>query len=368
MSLTRAPDNIYVVATAERAEHMEEKPLLIIENLTQWLDEQGIGTGNLQWQRLGKNRTHGTYEIQRDDVRFVLRRETTEPREPGTHDLKTEVELLALLTKHHMRVPQVTRVVDDPEIIGAPFVMMDFVDGAKLVDSIPPNLDSFEERHGMCRRAVDDLARIHVELDVKEFRKFDLKNADFQKELLIIRRLGRKSLRNIPGFEIIYDYLSEKVPKPADFTVVHGDYSLRNLVYSHNAPAHVNTIFGWDHLSLGDPMMDLAKFTAFYADYLPETPLETAPITREDAFLSRRELANVYQLETRWDTSLINWYETFYIWKRASELEQLWTLFQEGERPKDTKFTLSLRAGIPQMLANAATISRIKGVDANAGA
>jgi hypothetical protein len=46
----------------------------------------------------------------------------------------------------------------------------------------------------------------------------------------------------------------------------------------------------------------------------------------------------------------------------------LWTQFQEGERPKDTKFTLSLRAGIPQMLANAATISRIKGVDANAGA
>ena len=336
MSLTRAPDNVYVVATAERAEHMEEKPLLIIENLTQWLDEQGIGTGNLQWQRLGKNRTHGTYEIQRDDVRFVLRRETTEPLEPGTHSLATEVELLALLAKHEVRVPQVTRVVEDPEIIGAPFVMMDFIDGAKLVDSIPPNLDSFDERHG--------------------------------KELLKIRRLGRKSKRNVPGFEILYDYLSENVPKPADFTVVHGDYSLRNLIYAHKAPAHVQTILGWDRLSLGDPMMDLAKFTAFYADYLPETPLETAPITREDAFLSRRELANVYQLETRWDTSAINWYESFYIWRRASELEQLWTLFQEGERPKDTKFTLSLRAGIPQMLANAATISRIKGVDANAGA
>ena len=51
--LTRAPNNVDVVATAERAELMEEKPLLIVDTLTQWLDDQEIGTGNLQWQRLG---------------------------------------------------------------------------------------------------------------------------------------------------------------------------------------------------------------------------------------------------------------------------------------------------------------------------
>lgn len=366
--LTRAPDNIFVAGTAERAEQMEEKPLLIIDTLTQWLDDQEIGTGNLQWMRLGKGMTHGTYEIHRDDVKFILRRETNDPPEPGTHSLAEEVEILALLDKHHVRVPKVTRVVDDPSIIGAPFVLMDIVEGEQLIDSIPANLDAFEERHGMCRRAVDDLARIHVELDVKEFKKFDLKDADFSNELLKVRRLYRKSLREIPGFQLIFEYLQDRIPKSADYTVVHGEYALRNLIYNSKAPAHVECIMGWDKLSLGDPMMDLAKFTSFYADYLPETPLETAPITREDAFLSRRELANVYQLETRWDTSNINWYETFYIWKRAAELEQLWTSFQEGERPKNTKFTLSLRAGVPQMIANAATISRIKGVDANAGA
>jgi len=366
--LTRAPNNVDVVATAERAEMMEEKPLLIVDSLTQWLDDQEMGTGPLQWQRLGKGHTHGTYEVHRDDIKFILRRETNKPKDPMTHDLKTEVEILALLASHGVRVPKVSRVVDDSSIIGAPFVLMDIIEGVRLIDSIPDALESYDERHGMCRRAVDDLARIHVELNPKDFKKFDLKDADFSKELLKVRRLYRKSLRNIPGFELIFEHLNENIPKSADYTVVHGNYELRNLIYNPKAPAHIECILGWDHLSLGDPMMDLAKFTSFYADYLPETPLETAPITREDAFLSRRELANVYQLETRWDTSRINWYETFYIWSKAAELEQLWTAFQEGERPENTKFTLSLRAGIPQMVANAATISRIKGVDANAGA
>src|SRR3954469_25340030 len=67
-----APDDI--VATRADAEGNARAPLVVTEPLKAFLDEHGLGSGELEIEPVGEGHSNVTYAIRRGDTRLVPRR------------------------------------------------------------------------------------------------------------------------------------------------------------------------------------------------------------------------------------------------------------------------------------------------------
>src|SRR3954452_17937628 len=121
-----APDDI--VATFADAGDNERVPLVVTEPLKAFLDEHGIGAGELEIEPVGEGHSNVTYAITRGDARFVLRRPPPPPLPPSAHDVLREACVLRA-TAGQARVPEVLATCDDESVIGKPFYLMELVDG-----------------------------------------------------------------------------------------------------------------------------------------------------------------------------------------------------------------------------------------------
>ena len=265
MTLSRVPDGVTVVASVEKAERLAERkkapPLLILESLQAYLDEMGFGTGELLWGRLGMQRSSGSFHLARDeDVQFVLKRRLDGPQPSDVMSLEDEISLLRILRENNLHSPEILHVCKDTSIIGAPFYLSAFLPGARVVNSIPDALNNVEDKVGMSRRAIDDLARIQVEISPKQVEGLDHGGSDLRKLVLESKRLARKlKMRRLPGFEILGDYLLENCPESRPAVLSHGRYGMQNLLFMTQPPPAISGVFGWERATAGDPLMDRCK-------------------------------------------------------------------------------------------------------------
>ena len=105
------------------------QPLLDPESLAPFLDEQGLGEGELEAERIGEGHSNITFLVKRGDERFVLRRPPRPPLPPSAHDVLREARLLRALEGTAVRVPKVLATCDDESVLGVPFYVMEEVEG-----------------------------------------------------------------------------------------------------------------------------------------------------------------------------------------------------------------------------------------------
>ena len=72
MGVPIAPDDI--VRTPEQGQANSRPPLLILDPLGGFLDENGLGTGEITANPIGDGHSNVTYLIERGDREVVLRR------------------------------------------------------------------------------------------------------------------------------------------------------------------------------------------------------------------------------------------------------------------------------------------------------
>ncbi|MGN6188632.1 MAG: phosphotransferase, partial [Conexibacter sp.] len=146
-----------IVDTHAEAAELELAPLLIREPLAAFLDAHGLcGAGSdapLEAEPVGEGHSNVTYLIRRGDAEVVLRRPPRPPLPPSAHDVLREARLLRAVESQPVRTPRVLATCEDPEVIGAPFYVMEKVDGDVITTQVPPALDA-PEQHG---RIADEL-------------------------------------------------------------------------------------------------------------------------------------------------------------------------------------------------------------------
>src|SRR5580658_2083241 len=160
MSAPIAPDDI--VETAADAEGNSRPPLLVLAPLRGFLDEYGIGRGEIRASPIGEGHSNVTYLIRRGEAEVVLRRPPRPPLPPSAHDVLREARLLRALRDTPARVPEVLAVCSDETTIGAPFYVMEYVVGEVIVASVPAALDTPAERAGIADELIDSLVEIHA--------------------------------------------------------------------------------------------------------------------------------------------------------------------------------------------------------------
>ena len=160
MSMTIAPDDI-VRRHADAAVNARP-PLLVLEPLSGFLDEHGLGQGEIEVSPIGEGHSNVTYLIERARPQIVLRRPPRPPLPPSAHDVLREARLLRALEPTPARVPRVLAVCEDEHLIGCPFYVMERVPGEVIVSETPTALDTPEQRRRIGEELIDALVEIHA--------------------------------------------------------------------------------------------------------------------------------------------------------------------------------------------------------------
>lgn len=356
------PDGVEVVATLDEAGALERPPFLVLETVTAFFDQHGLGSGPLTWERIGAGQSNITYRVRRGQDTFVLRRGPRPPLPRSTHDMVREARIQQLLRAEGIPVPEIMAVCEDDSLLGVPFYVMSYLKGVVITDLVPAALGSLEQRDATSRAVVDALIQLH-RVDVTQGELASLGHAEGYLKRQVQRFSGlwdTNTTRHLPQIEQLKDWLERNCPRTQSVTVVHGDYRMGNLMFADHGAASVVGILDWEMATLGDPLADLGYLTATYADpNSTPTIMELTTVTGQPGYWTRQQIVARYAQQSGLDLSALPWYQALALWKSAIFCEAIYTRWLKGERPGDGVFGPSLESGVPLLLQQAAMRTRL---------
>lgn len=313
-----------IVASRDDAAGNEREPLVIVEPLVAFLDEHGIGSGEPTFDPIGEGHSNVTFLVTRGDAEFVLRRPPRGPLPPSAHDVTREARVLQAIGGH-ARVPKVLAACNDDSVIGAPFFLMEKVEGHVVTSEVPPVLDTLEDRRRMGEELVDALVEIHaVDWQAVGLEGYGKPTGYTERQVRRFTGLWEHNrTRDIPQVEKVGHWLSANLPDSPPATIVHGDFRLGNVMMASEAPARLNAIFDWEMSTIGDPLADLGYLCTLWVSR--EDPslgmFELSGVTRQDGFPLREELIARYEERSGRSLTDIRWYQALALWKSIVFME-----------------------------------------------
>ena len=307
-----------IVRTRAEAAAGAREPLLVLEPLLGFLDAHGLGDGEPEIEPIGDGHSNVTYALRRGDAELVVRRPPRGPLPPSAHDVLREARVLRAL-EGRAPVPRVLATCDDASLIGAPFYVMERLEGDVVSSAVPGPLDGERERRRMGEELVDALVTLHG-VDWREAGLEGFGKPDGYLERQLKRFAGlweRNRTRDVPAVDRVGRWLGENLPESPPATIVHGDFRLGNVMYGPDPPARVIAIFDWEMSTIGDPLADLGYLCTFWIsrDDPPAGVFEQHAVTHAAGFPSRAELIARYEERSGRSMSDIRWYEAMALWK-----------------------------------------------------
>jgi aminoglycoside phosphotransferase (APT) family kinase protein len=311
-----APDDI--VRAPSAVPDGAREPLLVLEPLIGFLDAHGLGEGEPRIEPLGEGHSNVTYALRRGGADLVIRRPPRGPLPPSAHDVLREARVLRGL-EGRAPVPRVLAVCDDPSVIGAPFYVMERVDGEVVSETVPPVLDTEACRRRMGEELVDALVALHAaDWRAAGLPGFGRPDGYLERQLKRFTGLWeRNRTRDLPAVERVGRWLEANVPSSPPATIVHGDFRLGNVMYAPSVPVRLVAIFDWEMSTIGDPLADLGYLCTFWVDRddPPAGIFERQALTRAPGWPTRAELVERYEERSGRSMGHLRWYEALALWK-----------------------------------------------------
>lgn len=275
-----------------------------------------------------------TYLLTYEDKEFVLRRPPQGAIKRG-HDMGREYKVLSKLPEVFKKAPKALVFTNNKEIIGAPFYLMEKVEGIILnvqeakKRKIKPDefriianswLETFIELHQVDYQSIglDDLGRPagYVERQITNWGKQYLK----------------ASTQEVPEAFKIMDWMQNKQPLQYSHCLIHNDYKYDNIVFKDDSWLNVCAVLDWEMCTLGDPLMDLGTSLAYWT-MSSDGQLVTAGIpspTVLEGNPSRTEIVQQYALKS--DTQIDNlvFYYVYGLFKIAVIAQQIYYRYHQG--------------------------------------
>jgi aminoglycoside phosphotransferase (APT) family kinase protein len=345
-----------VVDTPAEAEELELAPLIVREPLEAFFDDQGLGSGEIEVERIGEGHSNITYLVHRDGERFVLRRPPRPPLPPSAHDVLREARVLSAVADTPVRAPTVLAACDDESTLGVPFYVMEYVEGTVITSEIPPALDTPEERRRIGDELIDALAEVHdVDWQACGLEGYGKPTGYLERQLRRFNGLWEHNkTRELPRVQEVADWLATNLPESPEATIVHGDYRLGNTMVANDPPGRVVAIFDWELSTIGDPLADLGYMTVTWAQH--DDPEETtfsslSAATRREGFPTREELISRYEERSGRSMDALNWYQALALWKAAVFMEGNYKRFLSGST--DDAYLGLFDEGVPALAEKA---------------
>jgi aminoglycoside phosphotransferase (APT) family kinase protein len=294
-------------------------------------------SGPFELTRLGDGQSCLTFLVRGNGWEVVLRRPPRGDLPPTAFDVAREYRVMRALghADAGVPVPRLLGLCEDRDVIGAPFFLMDRVDGVVVRGALPAALSSVEDRRAMADRLLETLVSLRrVDPIAAGLEGFGRPDGYLERQLWRMRGLWDLArFRDIPAIDEVGAWLAEHLPRQRPPAIVHGDYKLDNVIFAPAPPPAIRAVVDWEMSTLGDPLADLGWLLFFWRD--PGDPafgLRVATVTDEDGFPVRRELRERYAASV--DPGLTSddarWYVALAGWKIAIIMEGSYRRFLGG--------------------------------------
>ena len=309
----------------------------------------------LEFDRISGGRSNMTFGVSDSkNGRWALRRPPLGKRLGSAHDMGREHTVIAALQDTPVPVPPVAGLCEDESVNGAPFYVMDFVEGPILRTQEEAEPFSEDQRRVIGENVVDTLVEIHkIDPDSVGLGELGRKEAYVERQLKRWHGQWEKSkTRELPVVDDVHARLSARIPEQGPATIVHGDYRLDNMILSPDA-AKVSAVVDWELCTLGDPLADLGLLLVYWSEAGDDFMPLFAPATIAPGFISREQVKERYASASGRDLGEIDFFVALGYWKLAIILEGVFARYAEGQYGK-TDEGFQEFAKIVERLADAA--------------
>lgn len=265
--------------------------------------------------------------------RFVLRRPPLNGVLATAHDMGREWRAVHALQDTPVPVPPALAFCPDPDITGAPFYVMGFVDGV-VQHGIEQTLTlTVEQRRTSGESLFDVLADLHaIDIDAVGLSGHGPHEGYLERTIRRWYKQYRASVsREVPDVDASYERLLERLPADSALTIAHGDYRLGNCITSHDGP--IVAVLDWEISTLGDPLADLAYLVNSWVrpgtDAASRIDASQSP-TMADGFGSADEMLQRYARRSGRDVSHIDYYVAFNQFKSACIVQGVLSRYLSG--------------------------------------
>ena len=306
------------------------------EPVTAWFREHTAARPPLDFELIAGGRSNLTFRVtDAAGGAWVLRRPPMGHVLATAHDMGRESRIMSALADTDVPVPPVVGLCTDEAVNGAPFYVMDFVDGIVVRDAWVAETLSVDQRAAIGRSVAATLAKIHaIDPDAVGLGELGRKEGYLARQLK--RWNGQFELaaqREVPEVTTAYERLLTAIPEQGAAAIVHGDYRLDNCMV--DASGEVIAVLDWELCTLGDPLADLGLLMVYWTE--ADDPIAALPgaATTLEGFPSRAELVAAYQDAGGRPVGDLDYYVAFGYWKLACILEGVYTRYKAGAMGND---------------------------------
>jgi aminoglycoside phosphotransferase (APT) family kinase protein len=311
-------------------------PGLDLDALVSYLDEHrpGLMSSAVRGAVVAGGRSNLTYRLVDGERRWVLRRPPLGHVLATAHDMTREYRVMTALASTAVPVPHTELLCEDSEVIGAPFYLMEHVDGLAMRTVDDARWLSDSGALALSHRLIDVLADLHL-VDYTAVGLADFGKPEGYLERQVRRwkkQLESSRSRELPGIDELADWLDQHVPASKRATIVHGDYRMDNVLVN-SQPLGINAVLDWEMATLGDPLADLGVMYIYWHGTGSEDTGDaiTGGLTRRHGFPSFDELVERYAQRTGADVSNLDFYIALGYFKLAVVLEGIHYRYTHGE-------------------------------------
>lgn len=322
-----------------------------------WFAENISGvSGFVAFERVAGGRSNLTYRASdAAGTQWILRRAPLGMGASRAHDVLREASVLERIGGTAFPAPTVLGTCADDTVTGAPFYVMEFVDGLILRDPAAVQaLVPLERRADFAKSLVTTLAELHA-IDPRAVGWAALAERDDY----FTRQLSRWStnwaadrVRVLDDIGRTHDRLLERVPRQSRAGIVHGDFRIDNCVFAPDGS--VRTLLDWELTTVGDPLADLGQLLTYWAEPGDTVRALEDPPTALEGFPSRDELVELY-LAAAPECSVndIRFSVAFNWWKVACIVENVYTRMARGAMGESDRTPASFAAQAERIAAQA---------------
>ncbi len=240
---------------------------LDLDAFRRWYDGERPGeiVGDLSASLIAGGKSNLTYEVTDGSSWWIVRRPPLGHVQATAHDMGREYTAISALADTDVPVPRTFAHCADDSVLGAPFFVMERVEGIAYRKAAELDALGTERTPAIAGRLVDVLAALHaVDPQAVGLQEFGRPQGFLERQ---VRRWGKQlegsKTQDRPLADELHGLLTEQLPAedPSVVGIVHGDYRLDNCLVG--ADDEIHAVVDWEMATLGDTRTDVALMLVY---------------------------------------------------------------------------------------------------------
>ena len=338
---------------APEADHVQG---IDVAKVSRWLADNVAGArAPFNFQLIAGGRSNLTFLVTDDNgIRYVLRRPPLGHVLATAHDMAREHRIISAVGQTDVPVPATLGLCTDETVNGAPFYVMNFVDGVVLDNAEKAELLDRSLRRSASFNLIDVLCELHdVDIDAVGLGNLAKREGYIERQIKRWSTQWENSkTRELPEIDEVVRLLSTKVPRQQDVSIAHGDFRFGNVL-TDVATGRIAAVLDWELCTLGDPLADLGYIGVYWSDG-PASALRANDPTPAGGFTTYGELVERYATKTGRDVSGVDYYVAFSCWRLAVISEGVYARYLHGAMGNQEGIDMTvMKAGVDALTIRA---------------